>query len=137
MEPWDDLAAQMARRKRLSRNTIAEINDLEALGAVSKAFHLIHRDFTSRWINRVVGKPDFSYSIAPWMGNLAKTCPVTRLLAGSVLLLQAQKRSAQRAFWGWRGLVMIFPGRAMGAHEDCLVTYYYVKTPMAFIIENR
>jgi hypothetical protein len=110
VQPWDESTAQTARKTMMSQNTIAAINDLEALGAVSKDFHLIHRGFTSRWTNNVVGNPDFAYSITPWMGNLAKTSSTIRLLAGSVLTLQAQKRSAQKAFRGWRRLTMIFPG---------------------------
>jgi hypothetical protein len=124
VQPWDEFAAQTARRTMMSQNTIAAINDLEALGAVSKDFHLIHRSFTGRFTNNVVGFPDFTYSITPWMGNLAKTSSTIRLLVGSVLTLQAQKRSAQKAFHGWRRLTMIFPGWATGAHEECMTRHY-------------
>ncbi len=133
---WDEEYTKLARRHRVCQATYHEIHQFEVLAAVSRCFFFTYLSFTGRWTALVVGMPDFRYIRAPIMGVGVHSDIIARTMAARILRLQNLMRTAQLAFWGWRGIAMLYPGRTNGAHEDCLNAYYYVKHPLAFFSHN-
>jgi hypothetical protein len=136
VQPWDAHVTRLTRHAPACEAIIDEINLLERLATLSRAFQAIHLEFTGNWTARVLRRhwqDEWTTSIAPLMAGRATAGSTSRLLAGSALCIQAQMRVMQKVFWGWEAMIRIFPGSATGTHEDCLNEYYYDKDPLSFV----
>ena len=103
------------------------------MACTSRCFRDMFWSFTGKCVEKAVEEPDFAYAIDPLTGNHPKAGHGMRTVVGCIFALQSSKRLAQKAFHGWRGIVLMYPGYSVGTHEECSTDYHFVNHPLQFL----